>query len=172
MPTGGSPGRRADGLIWDSSPVAAAPCHAVWDIAIFHQYDTAPTLGAGSWVASPAFAPTANVFRAGPWGPIITAVVRLVREHAPGQPATESGCRAAERCLVGAHGCTPSGPLSACSTFRKIGWPMERARSFFETPARFGRATLNGLTPPRPLGATEWRPFPRQPLFLFPQLDS
>lgn len=37
-------------------------------ISIFFQYDTAPNPGAGLWVASPAFAPTGNAFRAGPLG--------------------------------------------------------------------------------------------------------
>lgn len=73
---------------------------------------------------------------------------------------------------MAAHGCTSVGPLLARSAVMKIGWPMERARSVFETPARFERATLNGLTPLEPLGTTGWRPFGRQPLFPFPHLDS
>lgn len=107
--------------------------------------------------------------------PLVTAAVHLVQEHALVQPATESGFGAAGKGLVRAWelvGARPPDPCRVAAPLGRLDGPMERARSVFETPARFGLATLNGLTPPHPLGATGWRPIPRQPLFLFPQLDS
>lgn len=123
-------------------PRCRSPCHAVWDFAIFHQYDTAPNPGAEPGVARPAVAPTTNVSRAILGGHIITAVVRSVQEHAPGRPqraATEP-----LRCLVpGSQVHVRRTPVGTQHPKTKIGWPIERARSVFETPARFERATLS-----------------------------
>lgn len=168
MASGDPPGRRTDGLTRGVVPHRGSPCHAVWDIAIFHQYDTAPNLGAGPGVASTpsgySYGKCVSSSTLGATSSLL--VVRLAQEHAPGQPQRAN----AEplRCLVAAHRCTSIEPLLARSTVTQIGWPMERARSVFETPARFGRATLNGLTPLEPLGTAGWRPCRSSPPFPFP----
>lgn len=73
---------------------------------------------------------------------------------------------------MGAHGCTSTGPLLARRTVTKIGWPMERARSVFETPARFGRATLQWLNSTRTIGSIGTASICSSAPFPFPHLDS
>lgn len=75
------------------------------------------------------------------------------------------------RCVVGAHGCTSAGPLLARRTVTKIGWPMDRARSVFETPARFGRATLQWLNSTRTIGSNGMASICSSAPFPFGQLD-